>query len=390
MHRTQHRMAQVLVGIVVLYLVIYGIVALILQSHANHLVAQQLGVPHAFTLSVSAWPPGLALKGEQLAFTTELGESGAVEQAKITIPVFMPWIARTTLTNFTYANQFIRVQIADATSQTPLYARRVAQYHTKAHDLSIWPSAAPNQEPYSALRIGTITFDYQRRIGAHDKANPEEESTATLSPIILPSGAAGAEALTLEQLSLRTTAEPGLPRDMKDPIAMTAWQAQGGTLAIAPMTLDALGTSSTLAGPITLDENLVPSGKLTLTFTGLDKAYVALKDLHVVPQAQYEALGNLLQLMPQKGAAPFDFPISIRDHAVFFMDGAIFELNKLPWEVATTTLPTDATPQPELQLTPAPAPVPDSAPQAAPAPALPLTPRDPSLPVTPEGTSVKP
>ena len=323
--------AAVLLAVLFIYLCAYLGGVMVLRSQVNHRVAELFGMAESHRATGSLWPFGLGVVADNIDYADATGGTRHVGRSQVILPFLMPWRVESVLTDSSYTNAQLHAVMPRVTIDAPLYARHLAQTTAVATDLSVWPYGAAETSE-TALRVARLTFDLTRRLDGHDAAAPEEAYDIMLTPVLLPApqGINGGQPLTLDHLSLHATVEPALPTAMTN-AAVSEWKAADGTITLDPLELDALGTKSVLVGPVTLDEALAPEGKLTLTFTGLDKAYVAMGGWNMVSPEQYQALGNLLKLMPGAGSKPFDFPVALHDRTLFFMDGAVLQLQPLPW-----------------------------------------------------------
>lgn len=357
-------LAAVIVAVFILYVAVYTAGLSTFRKRVNANVAAQLGVAEVFHLTGSLNPFGLALTTRApLNFT-----NGTAESAHIAVPLFTPWHIVSRLENLKIETQGIDGKAGWKLTTSQVAAQLVLSpddisYQAVLSDLQIGGTDTPVEQ---TLRAPKLTIAYDRRLGIHNQSQPEETTTFEAAPLILPQRAAPREDIPaqLDNLSWRLTAEPALPpvfgantdtetRRMQ----LAAWQMQGGTITVSPLSIDAFGLNMSLAGTIQLDINLALAGKMTLNLSGLAEAYDALgaynARYHMMADDQFKNMGVLLRMLPKNADKSFSFPIGLRNHWITLLGVPLYRYGALSWETVPDEAPTEAAPLPETPEKPA-------------------------------------
>lgn len=358
--RRLHWLRITLLIVSLLYINLYGAAMLVLKQGADTFLAEKLNVP-AGTAKLGAGlnPFGLNIHATQIDYANGL-EIGSFRDLVISLPFFAPWQVVTELDSIAYKNEKMDLTTGDIESRVKWTPSKFS-YTSKVDDLSIIAAElAGSREP---LRVKLLTLDYGLRLGHHDQSQPEEETRLSAAPILLPLAPQpnGEPPVQVDNLEWRLTAEPALPRNMRDRAAVQAWQQAGGQIVVAPLSVDLLGMNLSLTGPLALDQNLLPTGTLKMSLVGIDKAYAQLgtynERYNLLDSKKYQTLGMLLALAPQAGAGVLEFPISVEGNMFSFIKQPLFQIGTLPWDIVPQTVK-QAAPDALKEATPLPAPVP--------------------------------
>lgn len=348
--RTRRILKWVLAIVAVLYLIGYALGFAALKRVADEFARTQFAATgEVFHAGVGVWPFGLSLRADEINFG-KIEENGvsALRDVVITLPLFTPWQIVTQLDAATYENANLKFATGDITTRL-IWTPNSLAYKSHLQDVSIWAGMAAVAAD-TPLQIKDLTLDYLRRLVMHDQTAPEEEVSFSAAPLTLPLAAmlkTKAPDVTVPQIdkiAFRITAEPALPRDMRNRDLIAAWQQAGGELTLSPVTVDLMGLNASLNGPVTLSPDLVPQGTLTLTLVGIDKAYANLgtynNTFRFIDPQQYQSLGMVLKMGPQGGAGPINLSLKVADRMLSFANAPFFQIGQLPWDIVPAIVPT--------------------------------------------------